>query len=98
MVIASYFLEKACQKWKKESKRSQNKLSAQNLGKTEEISQGMPCILRGGTLRVKCPLSLREGWTSRLGNVRSVAQLVEHRSPKPVVRGSSPLAPASEQN
>jgi hypothetical protein len=27
---------------------------------------------------------------------RSVAQLVEHRSPKPGVGGSSPFAPASE--
>ena len=29
-----------------------------------------------------------------LGRIRSVAQLVEHRSPKPAVGGSSPPAPA----
>ena len=33
-----------------------------------------------------------EGWSGD-GSIRSVAQLVEHRSPKPGVAGSSPAGP-----
>ncbi len=39
-------------------------------------------------------LSVKVRLKTMLGEFRSVAQLVEHRSPKPVVVGSSPSAPA----
>src|SRR5207302_5160096 len=43
-----------------------------------------------------CPEGARIGRIQFLPRLRGVAQLAEHRSPKPGVAGSSPVAPAGQ--